>query len=119
MTSVPSWTTLTPISCTRLPGRSNVVRSSRGCSGTGRRISALKRISWRSGSGSNRSIARPTMAAMGPAGDLGACLAKYLREHQPHLLGVYDVDFLRGLIEQRLANPSADMRLGMEAHRSF
>lgn len=51
--------------------------------------------------------------------DLGTCLAQYLKEHQPHLLGVYDVDFLRGLIEQRLANPSADARLGMEAHRSF
>jgi hypothetical protein len=57
-----------------------------------------------------------TLAA-GP--DLGTCLARYLKEHQPHLLGVYDVDFLRGLIEQRLANPSADARMGMEAHRSF
>jgi hypothetical protein len=60
-----------------------------------------------------------TLAAMGSLPDLGACLAHYLKEHQPHLLGVYDVDFLRGLIEQRLANPSADARMGMEAHRSF
>ena len=38
-------------------------------------------------------------------------------EYQPHLLGVYDADFLARLIEERLANP-IDPRVGMEAHRS-
>ncbi len=49
--------------------------------------------------------------------DLRAQLAYYLERHQPHLLAVYDVDFLKSLIERRLANP-ADARLGIEAHRS-
>ncbi|HUL96079.1 MAG TPA: hypothetical protein VLT89_08710 [Usitatibacter sp.] len=50
--------------------------------------------------------------------DLRAALASYLERHQPHLLGVYDVEFLRRIIEERLATPG-DSRLGMEAHRSF
>ncbi len=49
--------------------------------------------------------------------DLRAQLAYYLERHQPHLLAVYDVDFLKSLIEQRLATP-ADARIGIEAHRS-
>ena len=50
--------------------------------------------------------------------DLRAQLGYYLGRYQPHLLGVYSVDFLGELIEQRLAAP-ADDRVGMEAHRSF
>jgi len=49
--------------------------------------------------------------------DLRAQLAYYLERHQPHLLAVYDVDFLKSLIERRLATP-ADARIGIEAHRS-
>ena len=49
--------------------------------------------------------------------DLRAQLAYYLERHQPHLLAVYDVDFLKSLIEQRLATP-CDARIGIEAHRS-
>jgi hypothetical protein len=50
--------------------------------------------------------------------DLRAQLAYYLERYQPHLLAVYDVDFLKALIEQRLATP-VDARIGLEAHRSF
>ena len=59
-----------------------------------------------------------TWAAMTSLPDLRARLQHYLQAHQPHLLSVYDVDMLRGMIEERLANP-ADARVGMEAHRSF
>ena len=59
-----------------------------------------------------------TWASMTQLPDLRARLQHYLQQHQPHLLGVYDVDQLRGMIEERLANPS-DSRVGMEAHRSF
>ena len=59
-----------------------------------------------------------TWAAMTSLPDLRARLQHYLQRHQPHLLAVYDVDLLRGMIEERLANP-VDARLGMEAHRSF
>jgi len=48
--------------------------------------------------------------------DLRAQLRQYLEKHQPHLLAVYDVDFLGALIEQNLASPRSMM--GMEAHRS-
>jgi len=51
--------------------------------------------------------------------DLRAQLAQYLEHYQPHLLAVYDVDFLRNIIEERLAHPAPEARLGMEAHRSF
>jgi len=52
--------------------------------------------------------------------DLRAQLAYYLERHQPHLLAVYDVDFLRRMIEEQLAAPPADRgRMGLEAHRSF
>lgn len=50
--------------------------------------------------------------------DLRAQLAYFLERHHPHLLAVYDVDFLQGLIERRLACP-ADARIGMEAPRSY
>ena len=51
--------------------------------------------------------------------DLRSQLAHYLERYQPHLLAVYDVDFLRNIIEERLAHPAPDARVGMEAHRSF
>jgi hypothetical protein len=50
--------------------------------------------------------------------DLRAQLACYLERHQPHLLAVYDVDFLRRIVEERLLCP-ADARIGMEAPRSY
>lgn len=51
--------------------------------------------------------------------DLRAQLAHYLERYQPHLLAVYDVDFLRNIIEERLSHPAPDGRMGMEAHSSF
>ncbi|HTS84271.1 MAG TPA: hypothetical protein VMG61_04130 [Usitatibacter sp.] len=51
--------------------------------------------------------------------DLRAQLAHYLERYQPHLLAVYDVDFLRNIIEEHLAHPAREARVGMEAHRSF
>lgn len=51
--------------------------------------------------------------------DLRAQLAYYLERYQPHLLSVYDVDFLKGIIETRLASPSPDTRFGLEAGRSY
>jgi len=59
-----------------------------------------------------------TWASLAAFPDLGARLAHYLAQNQPHLLGVYDVEFLRGAIESRLAHPE-ESRVGMEAHRSF
>ena len=59
-----------------------------------------------------------TWASMTQLPDLRARLQHYLQQHQPHLLAVYDVDLLRGMIEERLAHPS-ESRVGMEAHRSF
>jgi len=50
--------------------------------------------------------------------DLRSQLAYYLERYQPHLLAVYDVDFLHCIIEQRLASP-VDARLGMEAQRGI
>jgi hypothetical protein len=51
--------------------------------------------------------------------DLRTRLAHYLERYQPHLLAVYDVDFLRNIIEERLAHPAPEARMGMEAHSSF
>ena len=51
--------------------------------------------------------------------DLRSQLAHYLETHQPHLLAVYDVDFLKGIIEARLTSPVADTRIGLEAGRSY
>ena len=59
-----------------------------------------------------------TWAALGRLPDLRSRLASYLTASQPHLLGVYDVDFLQKMIEERMASPAADARMGMEAHRS-
>ena len=57
-----------------------------------------------------------TWATLAGLPDLRSQLRQYLEKHQPHLLAVYDVDFLGTLIEQQLASPRASM--GMEAHRS-
>jgi hypothetical protein len=51
--------------------------------------------------------------------DLRAQLAQYLERYQPHLLSVYDVEFLGNLVEERLAHPAPEPRMGMEAHSSF
>ena len=48
--------------------------------------------------------------------DLRSQLRHYLERHQPHLLAVYDVDFLGALVESSLASPRAGM--GIEAHHS-
>ena len=58
-----------------------------------------------------------TWIALAKLPDLRAQLREYLGKHQPHLLAVYDVDFLGSLIEQNLASPR--FSTGMEAHRSF
>ena len=49
--------------------------------------------------------------------DLRSQLRYYLERHQPHLLSVYDIDFLVRLIEERLMSPTNN-RVGMEAHSS-
>jgi hypothetical protein len=59
----------------------------------------------------------PTFARLSALPDLRAQLVEYLKASQPHLLGVYDVELLGRIIEERLASPS-DSRMGMEAHRS-
>lgn len=46
--------------------------------------------------------------------DLRSQLGYWLPRHQPHLLAVYDADFLRQLVEERIASPAP--RFGMEAH---
>ena len=46
--------------------------------------------------------------------DVRAQLAYWLPRHQPHLLSVYDADFLGQLVERRIASPSGDV--GLEAH---
>jgi hypothetical protein len=58
-----------------------------------------------------------TWAILGGLPDLRAQLRYYLAHYQPHLLGVYDADFLVSLIEQRLVSPTHS-RVGMEAHSS-
>ena len=57
-----------------------------------------------------------TWASLASLPDLRSQLTAYLGKHQPHLLAVYDVEFLGKLIEQNLASPRASM--GIEAHRS-
>jgi hypothetical protein len=57
-----------------------------------------------------------TWATLATLPDLRAQLRHYLEKHQPHLLAVYDVDFLGALIERQLGAPRSAM--GMEAHRS-
>ena len=46
--------------------------------------------------------------------DLRAQLAYWLPRHQPHLLSVYEPEFLGRLVEERIASPAT--RFGMEAH---
>jgi hypothetical protein len=58
-----------------------------------------------------------TWATLATLPDLRSQLRHYLEKHQPHLLAVYDVEFLGSLIEQNIASPRAST--GMEAHRSF
>lgn len=58
-----------------------------------------------------------TWARLSGLPDLQAQLVQYIRDSQPHLLAVYDVEMLRRIIEQQLASPS-EFRTGMEAHRS-
>ncbi len=57
-----------------------------------------------------------TWATLEGLPDLRAQLSQYLQQHQPHLLAVYDVDFLAALIEANLASPRSGM--GIEAHHS-
>ena len=59
-----------------------------------------------------------TWAALSGLPDLRAQLKHYLESQQPHLLSVYDIDFLRSIVEERLASP-ADARIGIEAPRSL
>jgi hypothetical protein len=49
--------------------------------------------------------------------NLRAQLGYYLERQQPHLLQVYDVDFLTRIVEERLVSPTNN-RIGMEAHFS-
>ena len=59
-----------------------------------------------------------TFAKLAPLPDLRARLFRYLQDNHPHLLGVYDVEFLEKVIMERVAHPGHE-RMGMEAHRSF
>ena len=54
-----------------------------------------------------------TWATLSGLPDLRTQLRTYLEKHQPHLLGVYDVEFLGTLIEQQIGRPRAAP--GMEA----
>ena len=56
-------------------------------------------------------------AALDGLPSLQAQLRYYLEKYQPHLLQVYDAEFLVKLIEERLMTP-ANTRVGMEAHCS-
>lgn len=56
-------------------------------------------------------------AALDGLPSLQAQLRYYLEKYQPHLLSVYDADFLVKLVEERLTMPT-DTRVGMEAHSS-
>ena len=58
-----------------------------------------------------------TWASLSKLPDLKAQLVQYLKDSQPHLLAVYDVELLSRLVEKQLANPG-DSRVSMEAHRS-
>jgi hypothetical protein len=49
--------------------------------------------------------------------DIRSQLRYWLPRHQPHLLAVYDADFLGKLVEERIASPAP--RYGMEAHSHF
>jgi hypothetical protein len=46
--------------------------------------------------------------------DLPSQIRYYLEHWQPHLLAVYEPEFLASLVEQRLAAPASG-RMGMEA----
>jgi hypothetical protein len=57
-------------------------------------------------------------AVLGALPDLRAQLRHYLPRHQPHLLAVYDVDFLGRLVEERISTPDK-LHFGLEAPRSL
>jgi hypothetical protein len=57
-----------------------------------------------------------TWATLAGLPDLRSQLRAYLERYQPHLLGVYDADFLGSLVESALATPRGGM--GIEAHHS-
>jgi len=46
--------------------------------------------------------------------DLRSQLGYWLPRHQPHLLSVYDADFLGRLVEERIVQPTHPF--GLEAH---
>lgn len=58
-----------------------------------------------------------TWATLAGLPDLRSQLRHYLQKHQPHLLSVYDVEFLGNLVESHIANPRP--AAGMEAFRTF
>jgi hypothetical protein len=58
-----------------------------------------------------------TWAILGGMMDLRAQLAFYLARYQPHLLSVYDAEFLGRLVEERIASPTGG-RVAIEAHHS-
>jgi hypothetical protein len=59
-----------------------------------------------------------TWTVLAGMSDLRSQLGYYLPRYQPHLLRVYDADFLRRMIEERLAAPTGP-RVAIEAHSSF
>ncbi len=54
-------------------------------------------------------------AVLGSMPDLRTQLRYWLPRHQPHLLSVYDADFLGRLVESRIASPDQH-HFGLEAH---
>jgi hypothetical protein len=58
-----------------------------------------------------------TWASLSALPDLRSQLRSYLEQHQPHLLSVYDVDFLGALVESHIAQPRAAS--GMEAFHAL
>lgn len=54
-------------------------------------------------------------SVLAPMPDLRAQLAWYLPRHQPHLLRVYDTEFLGRLVAERVACPTGACA-GLEAH---
>ena len=78
-------------------------------------LAALNRAFW--DLGLRFSWDEATWSSLAGLPDMRSQLAQYLERYQPHLLGVYDVDFLQKAIEHQLATPGGT-RMGMEAHRS-
>jgi hypothetical protein len=59
-----------------------------------------------------------TWAVLAEMPDLRTQLQYYLPRHQPHLLSVYDTEFLGRLIEQRVSRPG-EGGMAMEATHSL